>query len=182
MLKWANSQPWIWAWVVAEVVNPPALPPSHFQGKLSCTCLATHPMPYLARGQGQIFCSQTLQLTYLHPGHQNQLYYVAQTRCLTQGARGKGGHLIYTQAAGQIRGRAGSLMLTNPPFPFQWRCGAHSPNCNSLRGMRPSCYKGEVGPAKHRAWTSTRPQMTAQTKNMDMIFGGNMGLGGQHRP
>ena len=25
MLGWANSEPWIWAWMVAELVSPPAL-------------------------------------------------------------------------------------------------------------------------------------------------------------
>jgi hypothetical protein len=33
---WANSKPWVWAWVLAELVSPPALLYPHHQGQLSC--------------------------------------------------------------------------------------------------------------------------------------------------
>lgn len=35
-----NSKPWIWAWVEAELVSPPALLHPHPQGKLSCAKVA----------------------------------------------------------------------------------------------------------------------------------------------
>jgi hypothetical protein len=39
MLGWANSMPWIWAWVVTELVSWPTLLHPHHQGQLSCTSL-----------------------------------------------------------------------------------------------------------------------------------------------
>ena len=36
-MRWASSQPWIWAWVVAELVSPPACLDSCHQGQLQHT-------------------------------------------------------------------------------------------------------------------------------------------------
>jgi hypothetical protein len=42
MLGWAKSKPWIWAWVVAELVSLLALPNPHHQGELSSSALLAH--------------------------------------------------------------------------------------------------------------------------------------------
>lgn len=43
LLEWANSEPWIWTWVVAEVASLSALPALYHEGKLSSTAPAGHP-------------------------------------------------------------------------------------------------------------------------------------------
>lgn len=67
------------------------------------------------------------------------------------------------------------------PSPSQWRSGTHSPTCSSQRWVEPTCCKGGTRPPQHRAWTSTWPQVAAQTKDIHNVFGGNKGLKGQHR-
>lgn len=137
-------------------------------------------MTHLARWQGQLSCSQILELPHLHPGHQNQLYCVAQARCLTQVASGGGRHSLYTKAtAGQMRCRACSNMFTNsklapPPPPG----GDLGPTLLTA-AARDGCKRGVRSP-QHRAWTSAWPQVATQTKDIHNVFGGNKGLEGQH--
>jgi hypothetical protein len=54
---WANSEPWIWAWVVAELIIPAALLHPHHQGELSNTSLASSSNAIASKGQGQLSCS-----------------------------------------------------------------------------------------------------------------------------
>ena len=61
ILGWANSEPWIWAWVAAELVSKLAFPYLHHQGKLSSTALARLT---ISRRQGQLSWSHAFrQLT-----------------------------------------------------------------------------------------------------------------------
>jgi hypothetical protein len=50
---WANSEPWVWAWVSAEV-SPPALLHPHYRGELSSTAPASSPNATAGKGQGQL--------------------------------------------------------------------------------------------------------------------------------
>lgn len=43
ILGWVNSEPWIWAWVVAELARLLAVPSLHHQGKFFSTALARPP-------------------------------------------------------------------------------------------------------------------------------------------
>lgn len=54
--EWANSQTWIWAWMLAELISLPALPQKHHQGELSSTTLASSPSAATGEGQGQLSC------------------------------------------------------------------------------------------------------------------------------
>lgn len=51
ILEWTISEPWIWAWVVEELVSPPALPQPCHQDKFSITVLLDHPVLQLAEGR-----------------------------------------------------------------------------------------------------------------------------------
>ena len=66
---WVGSTPWIWAWVIAELVNFLALPHLHYQGKLSSTALARLSIATIGRRQA-----------YLFPLYPGQLYCAAQVR------------------------------------------------------------------------------------------------------
>jgi hypothetical protein len=54
VLKWANSKPWIWAWVIGELVSPWALSYPHQQSKLSRTAVTRLPSATVDRRQSQL--------------------------------------------------------------------------------------------------------------------------------
>ena len=71
---WVNSEPWIWAWVVAELVNMLILPYPNHQGKLSSTAPARQPNVTIKwQEAGQVSCSHVLRQAHLHPHLQSQL-------------------------------------------------------------------------------------------------------------
>lgn len=69
-----NSKPWIYAWVVAELVSPPALPCPHHQDELSSSGPANLPSATATKGQDHVSCSHSLRLAHLSPSHQSLLY------------------------------------------------------------------------------------------------------------
>ena len=58
---WANSQAWVWAWVVAELVFLLAFPHCHFPSNFSSTVLASSPNATYSKEQGQFSYSQILR-------------------------------------------------------------------------------------------------------------------------
>jgi hypothetical protein len=80
-IGWANTKPWTWAWVVSELVSPPALPHPHHQGKLSSTAPARSPNPAASKGQSQLSYSHTTGPVHLCLLHQGQLHCAAEARC-----------------------------------------------------------------------------------------------------
>jgi hypothetical protein len=58
---WTNSNPWIWAWKVIELVNLPALLCPHYQGELSSTSPGSSPNGAAGKGQGHLSCSHVLR-------------------------------------------------------------------------------------------------------------------------
>ena len=67
MLGQANSKPWIWAWVVAELVSPQALLHPHHYHKFSITARASLANATAGKGQGQLSCSPALMAGTLEP-------------------------------------------------------------------------------------------------------------------
>lgn len=69
MLEWAKSKPWIWAWLVAELVSLPSLLLPHHWGQLSSTGLASSPSALAWQRQSQLSCSRALRASspHLHP-------------------------------------------------------------------------------------------------------------------
>ena len=65
MLGWAKSKPWIWAWVVAELVS------QHWLSSIA----------QVEGKQGQLSRSHTLVVAFLHSQPQGQLCCAAQVRC-----------------------------------------------------------------------------------------------------
>ena len=59
MLQWANSKPWIWLWVVAEMVTLLVLPYSYHLSDLYSSAPARLPAATISRRQGQLSCSPT---------------------------------------------------------------------------------------------------------------------------
>jgi hypothetical protein len=82
MLGWPNLKPWIWVWVVAELLSAPALPHLHHQDQLFHTQPPGVSSPALP-WQGTRPSLEVIHLkpAFLHPCHQGQLYCAAQTRC-----------------------------------------------------------------------------------------------------
>jgi hypothetical protein len=61
--RWASggwTQPWIWAWEVAELVSLPALLCLHCQGERSSTALASSPSATVSKGHRQLSQSHVL--------------------------------------------------------------------------------------------------------------------------
>lgn len=67
MLQWANSKPWIWLWVVAELVSLPALLYTQHQGEISSTTQASLPNAIAGRDHGQLFLYHALRASL--PNH-----------------------------------------------------------------------------------------------------------------
>ena len=83
MLEWANSEPWIWAWVVAELVSLQAFLYPVYKCKLSSAALAISPNAGAGKWQGKLSQSQTLGEVHPCLCHQSQLYWAAQARYRT---------------------------------------------------------------------------------------------------
>lgn len=54
MLGWANGKPWIWAWVITELVSLLAHLHPHHHDELSSTALAGSPNAAAGKGPGQL--------------------------------------------------------------------------------------------------------------------------------
>ena len=68
ILGWASSEPWIWAWVAADLVKPPAL--------LHQLHTAPARPPSATRRQGQLSCPHALRLAHgTHPPEPAPLCY-----------------------------------------------------------------------------------------------------------
>jgi hypothetical protein len=61
-LGWTNSRPWIWAWDVAELVSPPALPHTHHQDDFSSTAPASSSIARAGKGRAQPTCTLTTKV------------------------------------------------------------------------------------------------------------------------
>lgn len=59
---------------------------------------------------------------------------------------------------------------------------AFSPVLTPFRASYPGMLRGGERSVLHCPQTSTWPQVAAQTRDVYMVFGGNMGLGHQHSP
>jgi len=62
MLKWANSEPQIWAWVVAELFQPARSSKPTYHVELVSIALAGTPKTSAGKGQGQLSCFHALQV------------------------------------------------------------------------------------------------------------------------
>lgn len=60
MFEWANSESWIWAWVLAELVSLLAHPHLQQQGDLSSTALPKPSNAPISRRLGQLSYAHTL--------------------------------------------------------------------------------------------------------------------------
>lgn len=60
MLGWVSSKPWIWAWMIAELVSLLALLRPHHQGELSDTAPASSSSATAGKGSGQVSCSHAI--------------------------------------------------------------------------------------------------------------------------
>ena len=102
MLEWANSKPWIWVWVVAELVSPPALWHLYFQGKLSALTLLAHSMPLQKEaGSALLFSCPWIWLYHTHSTR------AISTVLSSLGTRS----ILLTAAAGEGLGQLSSQML-----------------------------------------------------------------------
>ena len=97
-LEWVNSESWIWACVVAELVSMSALLYQHHPGKLSSTALARSPNATTSLRQGQISCSHTLGASFLS----------------TEGVGGDGGSISPTPMPPHNSPVAGPSLSTPP--------------------------------------------------------------------
>lgn len=68
ILGWANTTwPWFWNWIVAGLVNSPALPSLRHQGELSGIALASSPLEAKSKGRGQFSSFHVLRADYPTP-------------------------------------------------------------------------------------------------------------------
>ena len=68
MLVWDNSKAWIWTWILAELVSPPAFPHSYHWGELSSTVPASSSYVTASKEQGQLSTVMILRLPLLTRG------------------------------------------------------------------------------------------------------------------
>lgn len=113
-----------WAWVVAELIPPPALPNSYHHGQLSSTTRASPPNSIARRGRSQLSCSHALQLA-TSPGP-SLLCYPGKIFSCSHDLRasypscfswqevlcGLGGHLSHITSSLKRRGRDSCSILT----------------------------------------------------------------------
>jgi hypothetical protein len=72
-LGWAISEPWIWAWVVAELL-------SFWLFLIHTTRVNSPALPLLGHPVGQLSCFHALGPAHPHPCLQSQLHCAAQSR------------------------------------------------------------------------------------------------------
>jgi hypothetical protein len=122
VLGWINSELWIWAWVVAEVVSVLALLSPYHQGELSSTALAR---------QSDTTIGRRPMFSCLREAHLHQQLHLHSTLLSSQGvgftfpsaAAGKGwGQLSCSQPEGWLASAIATIRVYILHYVAQARC------------------------------------------------------------
>jgi hypothetical protein len=108
VLGWTNSEPWIWACVVAELVSSSALPYLHTKASSLALVWIGHPVPPSAGGKISSLALMPLGPAHPHPGHQGRVHCAARARCRAHSPECAAGERWggFSRVQHPVRGRA----------------------------------------------------------------------------